>query len=210
MPSVISQPHPRVLLVEGRHDKHVDTHLGDRAGLDANFEIMDKEGKVPLLDAIEGEVDAPGRTVLGILLDADESPSARWQAVADRLSRTERPALARLPDQPCPKGTIVEGSPRVGIWLMPDNQSSGELEDFVATMIPGADPVWPLSKRYICDIPLEHRKFTDKKTLRARVHAWLATRKEPRRMGLAIKAGDLDADAPNAKTFVDWLKRLFA
>ena len=59
-------------------------------------------------------------------------------------------------------GTIIletEDLPRVGVWLMPDNESAGELEDFVARMIPGDDPVWPLSESYIEGIPLVDRKF---------------------------------------------------
>ena len=97
----------------------------------------------------------------------------------------------------------------IGVWLMPDNSSSGELENFVEKMIPSSDPVWPQSQKYIDKVREEHRVFKQKKTLRAKVHAWLATRKEPRRMGLAIKAGDLDTTVPNSAAFVDWLRTLF-
>ena len=82
--------------------------------------------------------------------------------------------------------------PRVGIWLMPDNQSLGELEDFVAQMIPDNDPVWPLSQDYISRIPEEHREFAENKTSTAEVYAWLATREDPRQMGAAIGARDLE------------------
>ena len=76
--------------------------------------------------------------------------------------------------------------PRVGIWLMPNNKVPGELEEFVASMIPDGDPVWPLAKDYVDRIPTKHRKFSDRKILRAKVHSWLATRTEPRKMGAAI------------------------
>lgn len=92
---------------------------------------------------------------------------------------------------------------------MPNNQESGELEDFVAGMIPKNDAVWPLSKKYVNDIPDYARKFRQGKTLRAKVHSWLATREEPRKMGAAIGAGDLNVAAPEAVRFVDWLRRLF-
>ena len=99
--------------------------------------------------------------------------------------------------------------PRIGIWLMPDNQSPGELEDFVAQMIPGSDPVWPLSQDYIDGIPVRNRKFTHSKTLRAKIYSWLASREDPRQMGLAIRALDLDIDGDLCTRFSNWLNRLF-
>ena len=53
-------------------------------------------------------------------------------------------------------------------------------------------------------------KFKVKKKLhRAELHAWLATMKEPRQMGLAIEARDLQIDGILAVKFVKWLRRLF-
>ena len=75
--------------------------------------------------------------------------SARWQALTDRLNRLRQEDhfdLPVLPDKPEPSGTIIEGRLRIGIWLMPDNSSIGELEDFVGSMIPCGDPVWPCPK----------------------------------------------------------------
>ena len=92
---------------------------------------------------------------------------------------------------------------------MPDNGSSGELEDFIMRMIPADDPVWPRAKCYIDGIPEAERKFKLQKTQRARIHAWLAARKEPRKMGAAIGAGDLDTGAPIATDLIAWLRRLF-
>lgn len=64
---------------------------------------------------------------------------------------------------------------------------------------------WPSSEAYIDGIEEEHRKFR-KKVLRAKVHAWLATRKQPGRMGAAIKEGDLEIDGAMAVSFADWLR----
>lgn len=169
------------------------------------FCIIDKKSITELLRAIEADVLAPGRTAVGILVDADEYPTRRWQAVADRLRR----AGITAPSVPDPTGTIIDGNPCVGVWMMPDNKSSGELEYLVAGMIPAGDVVWPLSEAYIASIPSEARKFTEGKILRAKVHAWLATREEPRKMGAAIGARDLNAGAPAAVQLVDWLRRLF-
>lgn len=166
--------------------------------------IVDRGGVSPLLKAIEAEVMAPSREVVGILMDANDSPGNRWQAAANQL----RKAGVDTPDHPDPAGTIIDGSPRVGIWLMPNNRAPGELEDFIARMIPKNDAVWPLSQAYVEGIPAGARAFRAGKTLRAKVHSWLAVRAEPRKMGSAIGAGDLDVNAPDAVRFVTWLRRL--
>ena len=91
---------------------------------------------------------------------------------------------------------------------MPDNGAPGELEDFVRKMIPDSDPVWPKADAYIDDIP-EPRKFQSHKVEKAKVHAWMATRKKPGRMGAAIGAGDLDVRVASCQTFVSWVRELF-
>ena len=200
-----NQPPRRLLLVEGADDEHVVRHLCRLEQDMPNFCISDKKGFGNLKAAIGPEIKAPGRAVLGILVDADDDITARWQAIADRLRR----AAVTPPTHTTTAGTVVEGRPRVGIWLMPDNGSAGELEDFIQRLMPTADPVWPRARQYIDDIPTGDRKFATGKILRARIHAWLATRAEPRKMGTAIGAGDLNAADPLAREFVDWLRRLF-
>ena len=131
----------RVLLVEGQDDLHVVRHLRESSSGMPDFCVKDKGG-AKLLPSIYGEVLAEDRTAVGILLDANGDPQSKWQAVSDRL----RDVGVTAPKAPAPDGTIIDGTLRVGVWLMPDNQSSGELEDFIERMIPSSDPVWPLSE----------------------------------------------------------------
>ena len=199
-----------VLLVEGRHEFHVVRHIWEFNSLTPSIHIREKGGVRPLLRGIPGEIRVEGRTTVGIVVDANDDLRSRWQSVTDRLQA----ASIEPPSRPSSNGTIIEsrpreGKPRVGIWLMPDNKSPGELEDFIAGMIPSEDPVWPLSKDYIDGIPEGDREFKEGKILRAKVHAWLATREDPRPMGLAIKAGDLDTGAEDCQRFLGWLRQLF-
>ena len=199
-------PPPRLLLVEGQNDKHVIGHLWQRIyGSALSFCISDKQSVEQLLRSIGTEARTRGREALGIVVDANDDISSRCEAVADRL----RGAGIDPPTRLDPAGTVIDGTPRVGIWLMPDNTSTGELEDFVAKMVPSDDTVWPMSKGYIEGIPRQERKFREGKILRAQIHAWLAAREDPRQMGLAIKTEDLDIDGPLCKRFACWLERLF-
>ena len=175
------------------------------------FSIKAKEGFPNLRSSISSEIKAPERRAVGILVDANDNLQNRWKAVTDQLLAAN--IDIDLPTSPNSSGTIIEGQdgwPRVGIWLMPDNNASGELENFVTQMIPAGDPVWPRSQRYIDDIPEVERKFSESKTPRAKLHAWLAARKDPRKMGLAIGVCDLDSNGPLCQDFLAWLTRLFA
>ena len=199
------KPDELALLVEGEDDKHVVLQLCIRIGFQPQFRIIDKGGIDNVLSGLSPEIKAEGRKAVGILVDANDDLNGRWKSLSDKL----REVGIELPSSPEPAGTIIDGMPRVGLWLMPDNQSAGELEDFVQTMIPAGDPVWPRSQRYVDDIPTEHRKFQQGKTLRAQVYAWLATREIPGRMGAAIEAKDLNINALRCIEFVDWLHKLF-
>ena len=205
----------RALLVEGQDDKHVVRHLCIRSQICIRnesmlaFDILDKGGIDPLLDSISLEIKAPGRESVGILVDANDEPANRWQSIRSRLQRFD----LHLPAEPDSEGTILSAAspavPRIGIWLWPDNQRRGELEDFVKAMIPSADPVWPKSEEYIDHIPELDRKFLPGKETKAKIYAWLATTETPGRMGTAIRAGSLGVDGPLALKFADWLRRLF-
>ena len=200
-------PCKRVLLVEGVDDKHVVLHLAPsgQSGIPA-FDIIDQEGFPNLVRAIGPQIKVPGRLAVGILADANSDPDARWEEIGNSLRKANVELAA---NKNRTHGTVVDGKPRVGIWLMPDNRSAGELEDFVKALIPDGDPVWPMAVRYIEGIPPGVRKFTSNKILRAKIHAWLATRQEPRKMGTAIYVRDLNAAAPVAIRFTDWLRELF-
>ena len=196
----------RVLLVEGQDDKHVVLQLYLRSDAIPSFDIQDKGGIDELLKSIGPEIKAPGRKTLGILVDANDNPESRWEAIRRRLQEQG----FQPPASPNPTGTILFERLRIGIWLWPDNERPGELEDFVEAMIPQDDSVWPRSQAYIDDIPKSVRRFREKKALKAKLYAWLATRKTPQRMGMAIQAQELDIDGALAMRFADWLRQLFA
>ena len=197
----------KLLLVEGLNDKHVVRHICGQHPEVPDFYIQDRAGINGVLATIDPDLRSPGRQAVGIVVDMDDAPRSRWNEVAAQISRSG----FRLTTAPDADGTIVDhGQLRVGIWLMPDNQAAGELEDFVAQMIPADDPVWPLAQDYIAGIPPSARKFADGKTLRAQLHSWLAAREDPRQMGLAIRARDLAVDSELCRKFTAWLTRLFA
>ena len=212
--------HTHVLLVEGQDDRHVIYQLLDRcvphAELPPHFGVIDKNSFSELLESVSVEINAPGREVVGIMVDANDDPQKRWDEIKHKLETVlqEPPYEMRKKDivsqyQCKPGGLILKSDPCIGVWMMPDNGTSGELEDFVMQMIPKQDPVWPLARGYINGISDGDRKFHPGKMKKAELFAWLAARREPGRMGAAIGAGDLSVDGPLAKKFLKWLSNLF-
>ncbi len=206
----------RILLVEGTDDEHFVQHFCTRCGIAENFSIESRGGFHRLRSGITGEIKMSGRRAVGILVDADENARDRWQKIVDELDKMPIKIPIETRNRPGPTGTVIEGRPRVGIWprvgvwLMPDNRKSGELEDFVKKLIPAEDSLWPLATQYIASIPESDRKFQSHKALKAGVHAWLAAQKKPGRIGLAVRAGALNADdVPLASDFATWLRDLF-
>ena len=200
--------HTHILMVEGQDDRHVIQHIVNRHQIELNVSISARNGIEPLLEDIPLITRDPGWMTVGIVIDSDTDISSRWNAVRNRLIDEG----FDTPPQPDPDGTIIyetEDRPRIGIWMMPNNRSTGELEDFVARMIPDNDVVWPLSVDYIERIPATSRMFSETKTQRAKVHAWLAAREDPRQMGQAIRARDLEVDGELCEKFVAWLRNLF-
>lgn len=206
-------PFTRLLVVEGTSDLHAVFHLCRTAspGLEAVFERLAASGFQGVLGTVPVNVNQEGMTAVGFVVDADSAPEEHWRQVIEEIAIAN--SEIQLPQAPDPDGTIIPedpaiGSPRIGIWVMPDNTSTGELEDFVQQMVPASDPVWPHAQGYINGIP-QPRKFDDDKITKAEVHAWLAVRKFPGLVGLAIREGDLSITNPLTQTFLAWLARLF-
>ena len=176
-------------------------------GLEGACCIVEKEGFTRLRASIAAEVNVSRVQTIGIVADANASVENRWRSLRDAAKTANCHPPGELP----PGGARFDGpgDVRVGIWLMPDNLNPGELEDFVADMVPSDDPLMPLAESYVDGIPAETRRFAPEKRARACVHAWLAVQVRPRPMGTAIAARTLDVKRPNALSFVHWVRELF-
>ncbi|HWU86809.1 MAG TPA: DUF3226 domain-containing protein [Kofleriaceae bacterium] len=73
--------------------------------------------------------ERPGARV-GLIVDRDEVTNDKWPAVSAILHRLG----VETRDGPTAGGAIIDG--RYGIWMWPDNTSHGDLETFVAGIVP--------------------------------------------------------------------------
>ncbi len=200
------------LLVEGKNDKHVIKNLCIQNQIPVP-EIQtpgEAEGIEALLEGLEYRLNAQFLRTIGIVVDADDDLPARWQSVRGRLHAA---GYLDVPRYPIAEGWIssTPGLPRAGTWIMPDNQVSGMLEDFVTRLISVDDNLRPKSEEVLSEIEdagLNRYRLVHHP--KAFIHTWLAWQETPGMpMGQAITARALRHDSPLALDFVAWLRRLF-
>ena len=202
----------RVLMVEGPDDEHVVKHICGEHQLGKIETIHPYGGKASLLESLGTRLKESDVVALGILLDADTDLFACWQSVADRLKQA---GYTGIPALPSPDGTIIAAPPhsllpRVGIWLMPDNQANGILENFLRFLVPEGDSLFAHVEYAIESIPPKQCRFSELKKPKAMIHTWLAWQEEPGKpYGQAISARYLDPHLPAADIFATWLQRTF-
>lgn len=227
--------HRNVLLVEGQDDLHVVLQLYKKTHgtplVPDVFCIRNMRGDTSLLAGMNDEIRSGNRDIVGVIIDADrddesgqpaDAVAARWKEVADKLEEIgiavppERADGVVIPGKPdgAPRLAGIGIPPRIGVWVMPDNEHPGELEDFIDTMIPPDTVARLLAKDYIdrvlTEIPDDDRgRLKEKKRLRGEVHAWLATRPRPRHLGAAIGAAYLNTNTDLCVRFTAWLRDLF-
>jgi hypothetical protein len=210
----------RLLLVEGKDDMYVVWHLCKARSIPVGFEIkppVEEEGREPfgdagvdrLLDQVPVRLKESGLERLAVILDADEDADSRWTALRGRLLHE---GYINIPDRPRSEGTIIKfqsdfGEVQLGIWIMPNNQIPGMLEDFLAFLVPESDKMLPRVAAFLEGIPEAERLFSEKRVAKARIHAYLAVQKEPGKpLGLAITFRYLDAEKPVVDPFLNWLQ----
>ena len=207
----------RVLLVEGPDDHQVFRHLTGRHGLPEQFTVVPCGGIEAAYESLETRLLAENEDCLGIAIDVDggdltDATQRRWTRVQAILRAS---GYTNIPARPHSEGTIIReaGKPVVGIWLMPDNELPGMLEDFVGLLVPEEEKprkLWMRATEAVQAIPADERLFGPTDVTKAMIHTWLAWQEEPGSpMGLAIRKGFLNPHAPNAVKLIAWLRSLF-
>ena len=201
-------------MVEGTDDEHVLKHICGSYDDIGHLDRVKAHGGVDsLLVAIPLQIKLSKERgdVVGIVIDADDSPDARWQSLRGIFAQAGYPNVPRRQD---PDGTVLESPtgtslPRAGVWIMPDNKTPGILEDFLRFLIPNQpNPLFAHAERSVATVP--ERRFGENDAPKALIHTWLAWQDEPGKpYGTAITARFLDSRLPEAQALAGWLGRLF-
>lgn len=202
----------KVLLVEGTDDEHVLKHICGNRGIDLLDEIAPQKSVEQLLENFPVRLKESEIEALGIVLDADTDLEGRWDALRHRLTQA---GYVGVPQQPARAGTILLPPPntllpRFGVWIMPDNESKGILEDFLHFLVPTDSQLFEHVKSSVAAIPEAERRFSQLAEPKVVIHTWLAWQQEPGKpLGTAITAKFLDPNVEQVDVLVAWLKLLF-
>lgn len=204
------------LVVEGSDDKHVVWAFCKKFHLPETFEVVDTEGYDNLRDGLDERILSGSFEKLGIIVDADNDILSRWQSLSDVL----KVFGYLMPDAPNPSGTILNHPDshtfyplQIGIWLMPNNQMAGMLEDFLGKIIETDSILLPIAKESLEKIKLEipeSLRFNNSHYSKALIHTFLAWKEPPGKpFGQAINANFFNEETELLTQFLNWVKLLF-
>jgi hypothetical protein len=122
--------------------------------------------------------------------------------------------LPGIPADLPPEGLVYQAPDgrRFGVWLMPDNVSTGMIETFLGLFID--DPskgLWPFVQTHCKDAKTLHKAPYKAVHLdKAQIHAWLAIQDPPgHQLHVAVLAKVLQPTSPLADPFVTWFCDLY-
>lgn len=212
-----STPRSR-LHVEGTDDSHALRHLLIRHGINYDRKPWPEEfpiiehlgGKPDLLEGVETAVRVSNNRSIGFVLDANSSSLDCWRAVSSRLRRVGVETPNVIPQE----GFVGEAEAyraRVGVWIMPDNQRDGTLENFLRDLVEEDDLLLPYANESAMHARELGARFSDNDADKAVLHTWLAWQEEPGLpYGTAMRARFFRDDSPTAQDFVAWFRTVFS
>lgn len=209
------RPH---LHVEGKNDLHALASLLVEHGMPhdekqrpVEFPVLKDAGNdFSVVSLIEIEVQLQAGRPVGFIVDADDSPTQRWESIRSHL---EQVGVETPPTMPVDGFVGVSSTykTRVGVWLMPDNSRPGMIEDFLRSLVAAGNTLIGHADASTQTAKREHgARFIDVDQGKAVLACWLAWQEEPGKpYGTAVTAGFFQHDRPSAIAFITWFRRLY-
>ncbi len=173
------------LLVEGRSDQEFFKALLRHLGI-GDVEVRSYGGKPEFRRFLEVFAVSPGFDEvqsLAIVRDADASAASAFQSIKDSLISVNLPA-------PEKSLAFALGSPRVGVFIMPNNADTGALEDLCLWAL-DSDPAMQCVSEFMQCIQ-DRSAVMPKNLAKGKMYAYLASREDPElQLGQAAHRGYL-------------------
>ena len=202
------------LLVEGPDDMHTILALCKHYDVPETFSIIPCEGIDHLLENLRLRLKtAKNNRIVGIVMDADVNIEGRWASILNILKETNYYDCSglTLPSEGMILSPLKPEHTKVGLWLMPNNSSSGMLEDFAMSLARPDDPLLLEAEEELQRIEAKGiQGYRPVQRSKAKVHTYISWQDHPGLpLGAAITARVLNPEAPTARLFTQWLKELF-
>ena len=176
-----------------------------------------KGNAIALLPSLIDQMEQELVTHLALVVDADYSKTnglgfdetlKKIKNILDEKSYDTTINLAEDKGGFCFKNK--DGLPNVGLWIMPDNASSGFIENFISTsLIESEKKFFKCASNAV--LALRERRFNDLHESKANVATWLAWQKIPGQgMASAIGNDFINLKKGQGKKLIDWLKLVYS
>ena len=202
MPDDLNFVESKLLLVEGRDEENFFEAFLRYLGV-SGIQVLNYRGKNNLGNRLEVYVDVPSFAQIqsiGIVRDADDNARSALQSVQSSLRNVGLPAPQDFLE---PAGD----SPRVAVFIMPNNADAGALEDLCLVAL-ADDPAMGCVEAFMqCVQAAVATPPAD--AAKARMHAFLASREDPElRLGEAGQRRYLPWDNPAFGDLAQFLRAI--
>jgi hypothetical protein len=193
----------KLLLVEGSHEEKFFSRLTRNMGLLDTIQVRQVGGKnlfKPNVKNIRSYDGFHQVESIGIIRDADDSFTDTFNSVQEALRGATLPTPLRSME-------FVGNAPRVGVFIAPDNQKNGALENLCLATVEG-DPVLDCVEDYF-ECLKRIQKIDHPHPSKARVQVYLA--KEPDgdiHMGIAAERDVWKWDSPALELIREFIRLL--
>lgn len=153
---------------------------------------------------------------VGIIADADYVSGGgfqqRWNTLTGQLADNGYRIPANPPKLPY-TGSLFQhndGLPAIGLWLMPDHQNNGMLEDLIKQSISEKKQHQLLNTVHTCLKKLPFTLFSDYHQTKAIIYTWLAWQKRPgQTLDVVINGNLINWESPEIQGLIKWLTKVF-
>lgn len=119
----------------------------------------------------------------------------------------------KIPEEIPIEGLILKDNSefKIGVWIMPNNNENGMLEDFISFLVPKEDKILPIVNETLTNIESKGlNQYSLIHKSKATIHSWLSLQSDPGTpMGLGITKRYLTTDEETCLKLVNWLKELY-
>jgi hypothetical protein len=217
-----------ILIVEGPDDLLFIKRFCEECKITPEFEFLNtlqppiegfEQARKAFQNLIESSLRGSENISIGIIVDADDTKKVnRRDSLTDALQTSgfaTGTEIKKIRDTLSGDAYLEDKSTtaniRVGIWIMPNNQDEGDLETFVASLVPEQknNLLLKLAEESLVKAQsIATYKIPASKGL---IYTYLAWQRQPGKpFWHKATTKYLDITVPEAQKLADWLTRLFA